>query len=123
MLRDTKNYGGRGIRVCEEWKNSRDAFIEWALTGYKRDLSLDRIDTNGDYCPENCRWVTRQEQNENKRDNILVTYRDETHPLHTWVKRFGLPAAQMMKLYLYKCDMEKAIDLLQEGKARQQRDD
>ena len=63
-------YGSRGITVCEEWKNNPKSFFDWALSnGYKKGLSIDRIDNDGDYCPENCRWVTQKEQTRNTRRN------------------------------------------------------
>lgn len=64
------NYGGRGITVCEEWRNDRQAFIDWAKSnGYKKELQLDRIDNDGPYSPDNCRWVTFKQQRRNTRFN------------------------------------------------------
>lgn len=61
-------YGGRGISVCEEWEKDFSSFRSWALAnGYREGLSIDRIDVNGNYCPENCRWITMAEQQRNKR--------------------------------------------------------
>lgn len=66
--KDYNNYGARGIKVCHEWDSSSAAFVKWAKeNGYREDLSIDRIDTNGNYCPENCRWATITQQSRNKR--------------------------------------------------------
>ena len=70
--KDARNYYDRGIRVCDEWLNDFSAFQEWALAnGYKENLSLDRIDGNGNYSPDNCRWATDDEQHQNTRRTKL----------------------------------------------------
>lgn len=69
------NYGGRGIKVCERW-HDWNLFLEDMLEGYEMGLSIERIDVNGDYCPENCKWITKREQAFNKQDTIYVTTPD-----------------------------------------------
>ena len=84
-------YGARGIKVCEEWCSDREKFFSWALeNGYKEGLSIDRIDVNGDYCPENCRWVNYTTQGRNKRTNSLYEYNNETHCLSEWAEIYNI---------------------------------
>ena len=85
-----QNYGGRGVLVCDDWKESYIKFKTWALNnGYQDTLSLDRIDVNGNYDPLNCRWSTVVEQANNTRTNRNITYNNETLTLSQWRKRLG----------------------------------
>jgi len=86
-----KNYGARGILMCEEWKNDYLAFREWALSnGYKEGVSIDRIDVNGNYCPENCRWVNTEIQANNKRTNRVLTYNNKSMTVAQWTRFLGI---------------------------------
>lgn len=68
--RDYQYYGGRGIAICAEWLSDFATFQNWAMShGYRDDLSIDRINVNGNYCPDNCRWATATEQRHNRRDS------------------------------------------------------
>lgn len=81
-----KDYGGRGIEVCEEW-DSFENFRDWAIeNGYKDNLTLDRIDNNGNYNPENCRWITQKENDRNKRNNKILEYRGEKKTIAEWAE-------------------------------------
>lgn len=67
------NYGGRGIKVCKEWNDDFESFLEWSISnGYNDSLTIDRIDVNGNYEPSNCRWVTWEEQHYNKRNTVYI---------------------------------------------------
>ena len=92
-----KDYFGRGIRVCEEWKTFMP-FYEWAIShGYKDDLTLDRIDLNGNYAPDNCRWADLTTQNNNTRSNKFLTFRGETLTVSQWSKRLGMSRTAIYK--------------------------
>ena len=85
-----KNYGGRGIEVCEDWLNDFAAFYEWAISnGYSDDLTLDRIDVNGNYEPDNCRWVSMIIQDNNKRNNVHLENNGEKHTIAEWSRIIG----------------------------------
>lgn len=86
-----KNYGGRGITICNNWIEDFDSFADWALSvGWKEELTLDRIDVNGNYEPNNCRWVTMKEQQGNKRSNVVYTYQGTTKCLEEWLDIYGI---------------------------------
>lgn len=88
-------YGARGIKVCEEWKNASN-FINWALSnGYNDTLTIDRIDFNGDYCPENCRWVGLKVQENNKSVNNYVQYDRWVFPVTIWAEITGIKRATL----------------------------
>lgn len=95
-------YGGRGIHVCPEW-SSFDAFAKWAAdSGYAEGLTIDRIDNDGDYTPENCRWATRSEQNNNRSTCITVEYAGKKMPLKQAAAAAGLPYQALRQRYRAK---------------------
>lgn len=85
------HYGGRNIKVCEEWEKDYVPFYNWSMShGYKEGLSIDRINVNGDYTPDNCRWTDWETQSNNKRDNVFMEYNGERHTLSEWSKASGI---------------------------------
>lgn len=89
-----KDYGGRGIIICDEWLNEFSTFYEWSMAnGYKEGLTIDRIEGNGNYEPTNCRWATVKEQANNRRSNHLVTYKEKTQTIAQWATETNVSAA------------------------------
>ena len=100
--KDYRLYGGRGIRICDEWLNDFFSFNSWAeKNGYKEGLMLDRIDNDGNYEPKNCRWATSVEQANNKRTNVFITLNGETNTLREWCTfiniRYGTVEARLRR--------------------------
>ena len=84
------SYGAKGIKVCEKWRNDFQSFYDWAIAnGYSDELSIDRIDVNGDYEPSNCKWSTAKEQANNKTNSRLIEYLGETKNAKQWADFFG----------------------------------
>ena len=84
-----KHYGGRGISICKEW-HDYEAFRNWAISsGYDKTLTLDRINVNGNYEPNNCRWATHREQQLNRRNNVRVSFIGEIKTLSEWAEIFS----------------------------------
>lgn len=108
-----KNYGGRGIKVCDEW-NKPDGlknFAEWALNnGYSDDLTIDRINVNGDYEPSNCRWVSISEQSKNTRRNVLICYEGKTMILSDFSRITGIDHRYISRFLKKGVSIEEIIN-------------
>lgn len=86
-------YGGRGITVCDEWRNSFETFRDWAFAnGYADNLTIDRIDNDKGYSPENCRWISIAEQQRNKSNCIYIEAFGEKHTIAEWSRIKNIPA-------------------------------
>lgn len=95
--RNYHRYGGRGIEICPEWRRDFMAFRNWSIdSGYQDNLSIDRIDNNGPYSPDNCRWTDRKVQNNNRRTNVYITYKGETHTAAEWAEITGIKEATLV---------------------------
>lgn len=114
-IKEYKNYGGRGITICEEWQTPHSwkggkAFKKWALeNGYADDLTIDRIDVNKGYSPENCRWVSIKEHQNNKRNNRLITYKGKTQTIAQWSIELGIPFSTIKNRLNRKLPAEKVL--------------
>lgn len=94
------DYGGRGIMVCDEWRDIRK-FCEWAdKNGFKggQNLSIERIDVNGNYCPDNCCWIPRSKQPRNRRCSIRLEINGEEKPLREWAEIYGFTDKEYQKI-------------------------
>lgn len=106
-----KNYGGRGITICDEWLGNAGfvRFMNWALeNGFQEGLTIDRIDNDGGYEPSNCRWVTMKEQNLNKRSNAFIEFMGIRKPRSVWADAIGIHSTSL-KYRVEKWGIEKAL--------------
>lgn len=108
------NYGGRGIRVCDEWQgeNGAENFFEWAYAhGYKVPLTLERVDVNGNYEPSNCTWIPKSKQADNTRRTNRYTYKGETLTLNEFAEKYNLNVVRLRsRVYSLKWDIARAIE-------------
>ena len=108
-----KDYGARGISVCEEWNNSFEAFRDFAKAkGYKEGLQIDRVDNDGNYCPENCRFVTHAENSRNTRRNKRVVYHGEEYTLPALANIKHLSAGLVAERIRRGWSVEEAVEIM-----------
>jgi hypothetical protein len=105
------NYGARGITVCDDWRNNFVKFAEWSLSnGYKEDLTIDRVDNGRGYSPDNCRWVDRKTQNQNKRNSCIIEYNGEHRTMSEWSEMYNAPNSRVWaRLRKLGWDLESAL--------------
>lgn len=100
---DYKYYNKLGIKVCKEWKNNAVAFMDWAVkNGYQDNLTLDRINTYGDYCPKNCRWITLAEQNKNQTQTTKIKYNNKIYNLSELSRLLNIPRTTLRRKIINK---------------------
>lgn len=105
-----KHYGGRGITVCDEWKDDFQAFHDWSIShGYEDNLTIDRIDVNGNYEPSNCKWASTKVQGNNKRTNHTLELNGEIHTVSEWSKITGIPNSTIHNRLKAGWTIEKAL--------------
>lgn len=104
-------YHDKGITICEEWRNDFLAFYNWAMNnGYSDNLTIDRIDTDKNYEPNNCCWVTMKVQGNNKSNNIHISYNGETHTLSEWADITGIKRATIRaRIFQYNWSVKDAL--------------
>lgn len=103
-------YGGRGITICDEWLKNPQSFVDWSMdNGYADNLTIDRINNDGNYEPSNCRWATKKEQANNTSTNHRITYNGETHTLKEWSEKLGISYQTLMIRLCHGWSEEKTL--------------
>lgn len=106
-------YGARGIYICNEWLHNVPAFVKWSLSnGYKRGLTIDRIDVNGPYSPDNCRWIPLKEQASNKTSNINIKVKGFTNNLAEWARITNMNYHTLCSIY-YRHGIDRLVQTIE----------
>ena len=104
------DWGGRGVDICPKWLENPDEFVSWSLeNGYAPGLSIDRIDNNKGYSPDNCRWVTLAENNQNRRSSKLYSINGKTQNLQQWCNEYSISRGMVNRRLEMGWDIEKAL--------------
>lgn len=102
-------YGERGIGICKDWRKFEN-FYEWAIkNGYKEDLTIDRINNDGDYEPSNCRWATYKEQENNRSNNRILEYKNQSHTISEWSEIVGIKQRIISQRLIHGWTVERAL--------------
>lgn len=105
-----KYYGERGIKVCEEWLESFETFADWSLeNGYNDTLTIDRVNVDGNYEPNNCRWIDEITQANNKRTSVLLEYSGKKQTITDWAREIGINAKVLRRRYYLGWETERIL--------------
>lgn len=116
---DYPRWGGRGVTVCDEWKYDFQAFLSWAEShGWVEGLTLDRIDNDGPYSPENCRWATIEEQSNNKRNCTLIEWDGRVQTMAQWAREVGLSYTSVCERFRNGWSVEEALTIPKSGRRK-----
>jgi hypothetical protein len=110
QIKNYLRYGGRGIKVCDRWMKFEN-FYEDMRQGYSDNLTIERINNNGNYEPNNCRWATNKEQSNNRRNNHLITYKNKTQNVTQWANEYGINKYTLLtRLVRDQLSIERALN-------------
>ncbi len=115
-IKNYNSYGKRGIKVCKEWLEDSYSFYSWALeNGYNKNLSIDRINVDGNYEPSNCRWATITDQANNKRNNVFLVYNNEEKSMSQWSKIYKIDRGTAQYRYKKGLSFEEIFEVNKNG--------
>lgn len=110
--KDFSNYGNRGIEICDEWLRNPKSFEEWSLiNGYKENLTIDRVDCSGNYCPENCRWISREENSRYKSTTKIIDVDGEKKTGRQWAEELNIGISKINE-YRNKYGYENTVEFI-----------